>query len=181
MDTSIQRNSTTERPNILYTLVDDLGWGDVSYHGSPIRTPNVDRLVRRGIELDYHYVNPVAPMHIVDWMPTFAALLGCEPPPDPQWDGVNVWPLIDRQVEQVPERPLYWNLVHRRFAVRYEGWKLIRREHESRTETELYHIREDPLEERELAARNPEIVRQLLSILERQRTLDDTSERTDVD
>ena len=48
-----------ERPNILYILVDDLGWGDVSYHGSPIRTPNMDRLVRRGVELDAHYVNPV--------------------------------------------------------------------------------------------------------------------------
>lgn len=47
------------RPNILYILADDLGWGDVGYHGSDIRTPNIDRLVRKGVELDQHYVCPM--------------------------------------------------------------------------------------------------------------------------
>jgi len=45
-------------PNILLFVVDDMGWGDVGYHGSQIRTPFIDRLVQNGVELDQHYVWP---------------------------------------------------------------------------------------------------------------------------
>ncbi|MCF7837065.1 MAG: sulfatase-like hydrolase/transferase [Candidatus Marinimicrobia bacterium] len=57
-----------ERPNILYILADDLGWGDLSLHGSPIRTPNIDQLAREGVELTQHYVCPMC-------TPTRASLL----------------------------------------------------------------------------------------------------------
>lgn len=48
-----------EKPNILLLVADDLGWNDVGWHGAPIKTPNMDRLVREGVELDQHYVQPV--------------------------------------------------------------------------------------------------------------------------
>jgi len=47
------------RPNILFIVADDLGWSDVGWHGGFGRTPHLDRLVREGIELDQHYVQPV--------------------------------------------------------------------------------------------------------------------------
>jgi arylsulfatase A-like enzyme len=48
-----------EKPNILFIVADDLGWNDVGWHGAPIHTPNLDRLVREGVELDRHYVHAV--------------------------------------------------------------------------------------------------------------------------
>ena len=46
------------KPHILIILADDLGWNDVGYHGSPIQTPNIDRIASEGIELDRFYVQP---------------------------------------------------------------------------------------------------------------------------
>ncbi len=48
-----------ERPNIVVIIADDMGWGDVGYHGAPIETPNIDCLARDGLELDRFYVCPV--------------------------------------------------------------------------------------------------------------------------
>ena len=45
-------------PNLLFILADDLGWGDVSSHGSDINTPTIDRLLDVGTELRQHYVYP---------------------------------------------------------------------------------------------------------------------------
>ena len=48
------------RPNVVIIVADDLGWGDVSCHGSVIPTPNIDRLIGEGIELDRFYTAPVS-------------------------------------------------------------------------------------------------------------------------
>ena len=47
-----------KQPHILLLLVDDLGWSDVGFHGSKIRTPNVDKLASEGVILDNYYVQP---------------------------------------------------------------------------------------------------------------------------
>jgi N-acetylgalactosamine-6-sulfatase len=46
-------SETSPRPNILFILADDWGWGDLSCHGHPyVKTPNIDRLAREGT--DFH-------------------------------------------------------------------------------------------------------------------------------
>jgi arylsulfatase A-like enzyme len=57
-----------KKPNILLIVADDLGWGDVGWHGGFAKTPNLDKLVKAGVELDQHYVQPVC-------TPTRTALL----------------------------------------------------------------------------------------------------------
>ena len=48
-----------KRPHIVFLLADDLGWKDVSYHDSEIKTPNLDRLSGSGVRLEQFYVMPV--------------------------------------------------------------------------------------------------------------------------
>lgn len=61
-------DAPSARPNIVYILADDLGWGDVGWHGGAIATPNLDRLAASGVRLEQFYVQPVC-------TPTRAALL----------------------------------------------------------------------------------------------------------
>jgi len=57
-----------KKPNIIIILADDLGWGDVGFHGSDIKTPNIDKLSREGLILNHYYTAPVC-------SPTRAGLL----------------------------------------------------------------------------------------------------------
>lgn len=44
------------RPNIVFVLADDLGWGDLGSFGQKkIRTPHLDRLAAEGMRLPVHY------------------------------------------------------------------------------------------------------------------------------
>jgi arylsulfatase A-like enzyme len=42
-------------PNIIVILPDDLGWADIGYHGSQVRTPNLDKLAKTGVIFNQHY------------------------------------------------------------------------------------------------------------------------------
>lgn len=45
------------RPNIVFILADDLGYGDLACYGATdIRTPNIDRLAREGVKFRQFYV-----------------------------------------------------------------------------------------------------------------------------
>ena len=48
-------------PNVVFIMVDDLGWSDLSYNGSKVyETPNVDRLASQGMVLsDFYSGGPV--------------------------------------------------------------------------------------------------------------------------
>ena len=47
------------RPNIIFVLSDDTGWGEIEASGNPIiKTPNVNRLWREGMRFTNYHVAP---------------------------------------------------------------------------------------------------------------------------
>ena len=42
-------------PHIVFILSDDLGWADVGYHDSEIKTPTIDKLAFEGVRLESYY------------------------------------------------------------------------------------------------------------------------------
>lgn len=64
-----QQSRPGDKPNIVFILADDLGYGDVGFTGGrQIKTPNLDALAASGARLEQFYVQPLC-------SPTRAALL----------------------------------------------------------------------------------------------------------
>ena len=51
--------SASKPPHVIFILADDYGYNDVGYHGSEIKTPNIDRLSGDGVRLENYYVQPI--------------------------------------------------------------------------------------------------------------------------
>src|ERR1700755_240015 len=48
------------RPNVVFMICDDLGYGDLGCYGSPIPTPNLDRLAAEGTRcMHYDAAHPI--------------------------------------------------------------------------------------------------------------------------
>lgn len=42
-------NSIAAKPNFLIVIADDMGWADLGFLGSKIKTPNLDALAAQGV------------------------------------------------------------------------------------------------------------------------------------
>ena len=103
-----------------------------------------------------------APVHIVDWMPTFCKLAGYSPNADPKWDGKDIWPLIRSRAAHSEPRTLYWRTPGAQ-AIRHGNWKLI--VDKQQKATGLYDVVADPYEENNMIQRHPERVNKLKRLL----------------
>ncbi len=54
--TCSKKNNPDKKPNIIYILADDLGYGELGVYGQEkIETPNIDRLAETGMKFTQHY------------------------------------------------------------------------------------------------------------------------------
>jgi arylsulfatase A-like enzyme len=52
---SVLPAASTQRPNIIVIMVDDMGFSDLGCYGSEIHTPNLDRLAAQGLRFTQFY------------------------------------------------------------------------------------------------------------------------------
>jgi arylsulfatase A-like enzyme len=109
------------------------------------------------------------PMHIVDWFPTIAALVGHEPVADLKWDGVDQWPALRGIATNDQPRTIYIAMNNGQ-SLRHGDWKLIA---SGSKQPMLFNIAADPYEKHDLAASEPQKLAVLQTLLAEQRAKDD--------
>jgi arylsulfatase A len=103
----------------------------------------------------------------IDFFPTICGLAGAALPADRPIDGVDLAGLLTGKKTSLPDRDLFWHFPHywwgdqvRPWSIARSGdWKLIRFYEDGREE--LYDIREDASESKDMAAARPDILRKL--------------------
>ena len=56
---NLSLSAANTKPNVVILVSDDQGWMDVGYHGGEPSTPNIDQLVKDGMELNRFYAYPI--------------------------------------------------------------------------------------------------------------------------
>ncbi|QIF03653.1 arylsulfatase [Roseimicrobium sp. ORNL1] len=137
------------------------------------------------------------PMHVVDWMPTLAALTGYQPAAgaDPKWDGQNIFALLEDPAAAASPREFYWVWGAGRYweGLRQGDWKVIRDHRQPKGKAArdaaatnappagtwmLFNVAKDPLEKTDLAAVKPELVADLAKRFEAQKAKDNLTAKS---
>ena len=117
-------------------------------------------------------------INVTDIFPTVAFITDAEVPRDLNIDGENIWPLLKGNPAN-KEKIMYWRMFHK-YALVKGDWKIIHRgDSLDAGLDELYNIRTDPLEGKNVAAVNPEIKIRLLKELKYQKSKDAKTIRKD--
>jgi arylsulfatase A-like enzyme len=118
------------------------------------------------------------PMHAVDWYPTLLRLAGASLEQKLRPDGLDVWPMLTRGAKSPHDAILLAGTVPSKMALRMGDWKLLLNASEQNAEeappggdkdtgkVELYNLAEDIGESTDLAASQPEKVKEMRTRLE---------------
>ncbi|MCW8130393.1 MAG: sulfatase [Planctomycetota bacterium] len=148
-------------PTCNLPLIEGKGW---MYEGGT----RVPLLVRWPEKIQAESVCRV-PVTSPDFYPTILEMAGAKPDPNQKVDGVSILPLLTQE-GTIKRDAIFWHYPHYGnqggrpgASVRAGDWKLI--EFFEDNHVELYNLREDQGEDRDLAAAQPERTRELLEML----------------
>ena len=106
-----------------------------------------------------------------DFLPTACEVAGVEVPQN--IDGISYLPVLLGK-EQPKHKAMYWEFISMggKQAVRKGKWKLVKLDimNPEKTRVELYNLEEDPSEQNNISDANPEILAEMLKLLETERT-----------
>ena len=98
------------------------------------------------------------PVISLDIMPTIFAALGIELPPDRNYDGRNMLPIISGNQKTPLHETLCWDGDDGIWAIRHGNWKLLKNKEGN---IELYDLLADISEKNDLTKENPQVVEKL--------------------
>ncbi len=146
----------------------EYGWGKGFTHEGGIRVPMIASWEGK--------IAPGSTSDLIsafwDVMPTLAEVAGVEAPA--AIDGISFLPELMGKNGQKQHEFLYWEFpsYQGQQAVRLEDWKGIRKNiFEGNMEIELYNLKIDPTEQKNVASTNPEVVKQIAQIMEQEHTV----------
>ncbi len=107
-------------------------------------------------------------VYFPDFMPTLAALSGGKEHLPQKTDGIDISPLFYGRDTDTDSRPLYWEFPGKQRALRWNGWKAV--SVGKGKPLELYRIKEDPLEQHNMAGEQPDLLHQMEQMMLQLRT-----------
>jgi len=114
-------------------------------------------------------------VHIVDWFPTLARVIGYRPKTVIDWDGQDLSRVLVKG-ESLDPRELYWvwNRSENRWALRYQQWKIVKygKGVPKLHEWQLFDLSTDPQEKSNIAKNHPSRVADLHKRFLKQRSKD---------
>jgi arylsulfatase B len=103
------------------------------------------------------------PVSTLDVLPTVLSAAGLPVPVGVELDGVDLVPFLSSRDRSPPHAALFWRMGQGR-AIRFDRWKLLRSR--DREPFRLHDLVLDPAEQHDLAARRPQLVRELSVLLQ---------------
>lgn len=103
----------------------------------------------------------------IDILPTLIDLCHLKQPEGVAFDGVSIKPLLEGESDNWPDRVVVESF---NGIVMTDRWRLVK-------ERELYDIRQDPGQKKNVASKHPQVVAKLLAELKKNRAADDNKRR----